>query len=215
MKKCIRSVTGRWIMNNIKHKVNTKDGEIPYYEYLLRNTVDIVIEERKKYVDDDSDRLKSIYGYTNSDIDTLEFRKSLYDALSKHIPEMLDYLRGKDSYGRVEVPLGDGKVVINDSTMDKLLKKQVKFLNRVSPKYKQDIIDEIKKTSSENGISKDNYSFDINALKLLVQKEREELSRENTRQTREITQEKRLVRNNYKPMTDEEILQARRKIGLI
>ena len=55
----------------------------------------------------------------------------------------------------------------------------------------------------------------IDYRKEIVQKEREELSRENTRQTREITQEKRLVRNNYKPMTDEEILQARRKIGLI
>lgn len=201
LEKCIHQEVGSWIRNNAHARV-MKDGKtMYYYEYLVYV---ILNQLREKLIR--NRRYSSYTTYTDEELNSKEFEFVVIKALCSRIHDILDYFEGKSNFDEMIISYKGKKIYFAEFDFRNVFKLQLKLLSNNIDSFKDDLRKRIQETSKDFGIS-DNYAIDQYIVELL-EKEQEETSLETRAKVRR-------KRREWKPMTDGEIEEARRKLRLV
>lgn len=217
LNKCIREVTADFAYENLKRTMMKKTGEpATYKDYLIHSIISYIRERTIKYMKG-TEEDKTRKGYSLKEVNSSFFDITLINTLEPRINEMIDeYRKGNVRYN-IEVPFGKGKIYISELTIEEIFKKQINTIFRKSKKYKERLKDKIKRTAHKYDIDEESYSVDLSKCSVLGKGYTEESRTHRKVEVESIEEKPKTKRKimNYKPMTDDEIEESRRKIGII
>lgn len=225
-----------WYKKNMAAKVKQNGKEIPLQEYLCNQ----IIEKRLKQL---SERLKKHPNskwikYTAQDLSNPAFIARLNREVKTKAPLIIkSYLEGTKISTSIKTPLNaEETITITPSDIKKVLKEFTGAINANDPTFKERVKVRIKQDAVRLGIDPNKYCFDKENIALLIKAEHEsekqpvkkttQQSQETKQPPKKTTERKQTTSEetpkyhrpagtptHYKPMTDEEILEARRKLA--
>lgn len=225
-----------WYKKNMVAKVKQNGKEVPLQEYLCNQ----IVEKRLKQL---SEKLKKYPNskwikYTAQDLSNPAFIARLNREVKAKAPLIIkSYLEGTKISTSIKTPLnGEETITITPSDIKKVLKEFTGAINANDPTFKERVKARIKQDAVRLGIDPNKYCFDKANIALLIKVEHEsekQPAKKTTQQSQETKQppKKSTERKpttseetpkyhrpagtptHYKPMTDEEILEARRKLA--
>lgn len=205
IEKAIEEEVRQWFKENKKSRVKDKSGEVSLYEYLCQQIVKSKIEKmtelKNKYP------TSPAYKYTNAELTNPAFRKKLEKAVASQAYILMNnFINGEKSSTVIETQLNERtKVSIYGSDVVKTMKKFLPAIMKYDPAIVERIKERIKKDAITIGVDPNKYCFDTKNVELLANQEVQQASKP-VEETKEST---------YKPMTDEEILAAQKKLAAI
>lgn len=224
-----------WYRKNMAAKVKENGQEISLYEYLCNRMV-------AKRLNDLSDKLKRFPNskwikYTQQDISNPLFITKLEREIKANAASIIkSYLNGTPNTTKIKVKLNEEETItIYPSDVKKILKEFTGVINANDPTFKERVKARIKQDAVKLGIDPNKYCFDKDNVALLIQAEQaseKQPSKKTTQQGQQTQQPKKTSQpskttsgetskyhrpagtpTDYKPMTDAEILAARRKLA--
>ena len=219
LETCINEETYNWISNNLYLRFRLNGKEITYKEYLIRKIANTIKERYMKFIKD-TDTMTKLYGYNLSDLKSVNLEAIISRAIETHFNQILEYFKtGKMQ--AIEIPFKKGTIKIDGFYMSKARIEQVGFIYNNSENYRRNLLNRIKDTAINFGIDKDNYGCDLYVVEELGKNRKPSITNVNitsnatTDTTKKAKQQPRRGRMLYKPMTDEEIEESRKKLGFI
>ena len=155
--------------------------------------------------------------YTEADFYSKDFEKLILKLIRTYLNEMLDFFEGKQdrfpltedsTTTSVEMQFRGNNLYFNQYDLEVIFKKQVELLATYYPPFKERLKERIKNTSTRYGISS-NYAIDEYAEQLM----QEQINAEQERKQATVSYPK-VKRKVWVPMTDDEIMESRRKLGI-
>ena len=206
--RCIKKTTVEWMKRNCNSKFKYNDQPMTYESYSIQDLINMKRENYLRYIR--SQNLKE------EDFKSIDFDIALRTAILTNYQSMLESIENNTTYSLV-IPYKGIELRIFKSDLSEWLRRQTKFINAHSKRYKKDLMTEIKRTQEDFEIDPNNYAVDISKKAFLDKKE----PVTKLDPTENVTEEKYVVKEepkkgiiSYTPMTDEEILESRKKLGL-
>ena len=216
IEKCLWMVTSEWTNRNLGVTFTLNGKTMTYKDFVINTIVLEAMDYFKKYAREDDNYLK-IMGYQKKDL-TNDIIPVLRNYINNHFSEIMNYYSNKKRPD-LKLPFKNGSLNINSYILDYALNRQLLFILNNSKCFKKDLLERIKSTASAYGIDSNNYSCDLYVL--------DELNSDDSYGVRKVeptskinaeryvsTRKSRTGDYEYKPMTDEEILESRRKLGI-
>lgn len=210
LKKCIEEEVGSWIRNHLNIGIYVNNTKISYQEYLEK----LIIEQLR-----DKMRGLSYKKLSEEEINAKEFENAILPYIRKHFLEILDMFEGKkksfddkekDVYIRdVIIPYKNETISVSPFDIKNVFLKQIDLLRKNDQHFKERLRKRIIDTSSSYGISS-NYSVDGHVIPMF----KRELEREQQEEIKKSSSYQKVNRREWTPMTEEEILESRKKLGL-
>ena len=163
--KCIREQTQETIMSMQDKTMKTSKGEImSYKQYIIEKMIDSM---REFYLDQANTcyDFERAYKFTIQDVLSKEFDTVVRNALLQNydsIIKNLGYVCPK-----IEIPFKNGIVRFTSADSDNVLNGQARLLCRISPEYRDNLRERIRRTAKNYDIDPDNYSVDLPHGRLL------------------------------------------------
>lgn len=223
-----------WYKDNIRGSVIVNGKKIPIVDYICHNVVLEQLNSMTKTVErcPNSRYIK----YNTNDITNPVFTQRLERAVRSQANKVIsEFLHEQNTSGSIEVTVKEGCTVnIYGSSIVKELKKFISTINANDPNFKSRIKRKIKEDAKRKGIDPEKYCFDTANVDLLIKAEEAEnnsstakqrVPEQNPQQRKpqykpqqlapedEIYHRPAGTPNNYKPMTDAEILASQLKLA--
>lgn len=212
LKKCIQDETKDYIHHHLHDSFRINGNTMAYQTYLITKMIATKKKKLVRYLNDSPDTIK-YYGYGLRDVNSVDFDITMRRYLQNNINILLNELEKDDDFS-IKIPFRNGFVTFNGFDKDELIKAQTKFFSHMSKNYNNNLKKRILDTAYQYDIDKDNYAVDLSKKKLFGK------SRiNNVRIETPIREEERYVLKQkkkyiYQPMSDEEIEESRRKLGM-
>ena len=244
LEKCIKDVTTSYITSNLYNNVRTSKGYVQYFNKFIDDFYECVKDRKLHFLsDDDSDNMKR-YGFTKKDVYSQEFKICIYNEVKKHFKEIMEYYKGKRDNVTFNAEFRGKSVFIGYGDLDEALKKQVNFFrnmpsyktdllnklrstsndygicsnNYAFAEYAFNLL--FNKVYAEDRLKKKNpeyYNFvDKSNKKKTSENNVVNSSSNNSASTIKTTSTPKVKTKyiQYKPMSDREIIEARKNLGL-
>lgn len=212
IEKAIKDELIAWYRNNKESTIKLKDKTLTLTDYLARlatkSKIQKMIDQYNKYPN--SKYIK----YTEEEINCSEFIGRTYKLIKEQIDTIFnDYINEKTSYTKIEIPIKeDVSTLLYASDIIEEFNKFIKVIRKNDSEIVNRIRNRIKMDAVNIGVDPNKYCFDIDNVELLRKAELESQRKSTaTNKTRPIN-EKKTQTSTYRAMTDEEILQSRRKL---
>lgn len=202
----INKAYGKWLKENKDRKIVYEGNEMSFDEfYSLLFSLVLV------------DRLREDYSIENN-MDTEEYIKNEikdnYDVITNYFTETKNEL-AKTS---INIPLKAKSINKSLKSMVDVMKEVARILSENIPEFNDEILEMVKTISKKYEVV-DNFAFDNHALKSIeeIVKKGEECLKANNQKIEKQEENKVKVKQKtyvYKPMTNAEIEEARRKLGI-
>ena len=173
------------------------------YNYNVRMRV---VEDRRK--DGFGDMTKTVEQivfeekhYTPQMVNSVGFKSGFYHTIYKSVET---YLHTKGEFS-IDIDINGTKYKFSKTDMDNTLCRFTSVINRKDPSFREKVKDSIKKNCRQYGIMPDKFCFDytrVASMKIVNRFRKEAVNKKKTVEFKPIT-----------PLTDEEIEEARRKVG--
>lgn len=237
IEKAIEEEMKAWYKKNMAAKVKQNGQEVSLYEYLCNQ----IVTKRLTQLSDRLKRNPNSkwIKYTAQDISNPAFIARLNREVKANAASIIkSYLEGTKISTSIKTPINaEETITISPSDITKVLKEFTGAINANDPTFKENVKARIKQDALKNGIDPNKYCFDKDNVALLIKAEyasKKQPAKKTTQQEQKQTQQppkKTTERKQttseetpkyhrpagtptyYKPMTDEEILEARRKLA--
>ena len=215
--KCINDESSEWMARNLNTSFHLNGKPITYKEYLIRS----MIRETKEYLlqnTRDTEYYVKYIGYTKKDLERTNIESLLRPHIEKNFNLLFSFYRGNDQKVKIDIPFKNGTITIGKSILEQVRRKQVRFMYDHSTRFQTDLVNRIKRTSSEVRIDPDNYACDLYCVNELGKTPKKVVKNIQVEPTVKHTPYKPTTRRTrsgmiYKPMTEEEIKESRKKLG--
>lgn len=219
LNNCMNKVTEKWLRELKDMRVSANGKTISYKEFFAKDFVDLFIENEEE---------------KGHDKKQPEFYKNLEKEVLTNYDKIIALLNNDERLS-LDIPTRDNMEKVGYLTITKILRKHSKLIADHFPEFKRDLAAAIIDSNKEMNIT-NNYAVDKQALALF--KYYEKLARDLTEEEKQTTvseeetikvetkepvieeqkeRPKALYRQkkfDYKPMTQEEILEARKRLGM-
>lgn len=217
IEKCVLTVGNEWMRRNLGVVFTHNGRTMSYKDFVINTIVNEAMEYFKRFARDDDNHLQ-VRGYQKKDL-TNDIIPILRNYISNHFNEIMEYYSNPQKKPELKMPFRYGYLDVNTYILDYAFKKQLLFMLDNSKRFKRDLLDRIKNTASSYGIDPNNYSCDLYVLAEL--KKDDSYGVKNVETSSKIknepyvsTRQSKTGDYNYKPMTDAEIEEARRRLGI-
>ena len=190
---------------NLESKFTYNGVKTTYASYSIQ---DLINMKKEKYIRNQN--LKE------EDIKSMDFDRTLRSAIIKNYHSMLSALENAEPYD-LEIPYKGMTLRIYKRDLSEWLRRQTKFINNHSKRYKKDLLEEIKRTAVHYEIDKDNYAVDLSKKRFLNKKDKVKHLHPTDKIKKEaykVKEDSRIGIIDYKAMSMEEILESRKKLGI-
>ena len=219
LESCINEETSNWIQRNLETRFKLNGKETTYKEYLINKIVKTTKEKYLIYVKD-TEASSQVYGFTLSDLKNSNVDSIIRKEIEINFNQVLEYFK-TSKLTPIKIPFMKGFIKIDGFILSNVKQEQVGFIYKNSERYRNDLQNRILSTAKDFGIDKDNYGCDLYVVEELGKKTKKSIT--NVKVTPNATTETpkktnttpRRGRMLYKPMTDDEIEETRRKLGFI
>ena len=160
LSKCIREETAAWIGRNKEHSFNINGKKMSYRDYVVEKLIISKKNSLTKYTKDD-DKFYSLHRFHKTVLDDSRFKDYLRTILKNNFDYIIRSLYSNDKDFKLEFKVEQGTYSISKYDLEGLLKDQIKFIMKVSSKYRYDLLGRIRNTASNFDIDPSNYAFDI------------------------------------------------------
>ena len=204
---CINKTSYEWMMRNLNTTFLYNHERITYKEYLIRKLIQETITYHSKYLGD-SPEAKRLRGYGKEDLSSQEMKNRVRRYIEYYFQDILLSLKDKSKNLDIKIPIKEKKISFNQAILEEVRKKQILFMYHNSKRFGKDLLEEIKSSARNFGIDSESYACDLYRVKDLKPTEYipKEPAKVNTTSKRGM-----MV---YHAMTDEEIEESRKKIGI-
>lgn len=218
LERCIREQTASFFRSNAQKKVIRRGEQITYRDYIIEDIIAITRKNTLKYLSDDETANARI-GLTKREVNSSFFDIVLRNALRNDLDNIIAEYEAGNVNPR-DIPFGKSSIRLSSQTIIDTFKHQIKTVCQKSDKYKKALQARIIDTAYLYDIDKDNYAVDLSKCKLLGKGEEDDFSdtsnihakKEEYAQDEQPKIKKKYL--DYKPMTDEEIEESRKKLGI-
>ena len=216
LERVIKDVSNEWIMRNLNSKFKLNGENTTYREYLLNGIISVLVEKIRSYTGK-GENYKKYHGYELQDVLEPEFETIIRREVYRHQAEIISHFNGEKV--SIEIPFKAGKITITNSAIENARKKQVLFMTNHSSRFREDIKKQIISTSEDYGIDPDNYAVDTYVARELGKQPKRVVSNIQPEATIQGDASYHVQSNPnsgfiYHAMTEEEIVEARKKLGM-
>ena len=212
IEKAIKAELNAWYRNNKESKIKLKDKTLTLTDYFARLATKSKIQ---KMIDQYRKNPNSKYiKYTEDEINCSEFIERTYRIIKEQIDTIFnDYINGKTPHTKIEIPIKeDVSTLLYASDIIEEFKKFIKLIRKSDTEIVNRIRNRIKMDAVNIGIDPNKYCFDIDNVELLRKAELESQRKSTATNKQRPINEQETQTSTYRAMTDEEILQSRRKL---
>lgn len=233
IEKALEEEMKSWYKKYMSAQIKENGKSIPLYDYLCNQ----VIERKLNYL---VERLRRAPNskwikYTDKELSNPAFLARLEkEVKAKSSSIIKQYLTGTKVSTTIDVPINNSqKMTIYSSDIIKELKRFVAVINANDPDFKNRVKARIIQDAPNYGIDPNNYCFDKDNVDLLVKAEqssekkpvKKQIPVQPVKKSTEDHQQRQQAQDipiyhrpagtpmSYKPMTDAEILEARKKLA--
>lgn len=220
LESCIKEQTAQFIKKNLSRRIVGKQGTTSYRDFLIDYIIRKTREQTLRALPGDDKRSINAMGYTKKEVNSSFFDIALRRELEKQLEAVIENYRKESYITPIKVPFGKGTIRVSHFTFEEVFKDQVRLICKKSKTYKESLKKRILETTSLYDIDEDNYAVDLSKCKLLGKGEEDaynDTSNSSASKKKQSVDEQPKVakkRFEYKPMTDEEIEAARRRLGM-
>lgn len=204
--RCIRKEASSWIKENPYATVKVGEKSIPYYDYFVSSFMKVVRNLFIKKSNWDCN-----FHLSDSDLYSIDFKKVVLHVIQGHLHDILTYFSGESIFHDIEITFKGESISFTAEDLDQFLKTQVTLLYHCYPPFKDHLKKRVQDSGEEFGFSS-NYSIDIHAIKQFeeeIQREKKESLKGQSKSQDKVYSKRR----EWSPMTDDEILFSRKKLG--
>lgn len=239
IEKAIEEELLEWYRNHKNLQLNENGKTILFTEYIAR---EVAKTKSKKLYDYRIKYPQNEYiKYTAEDVKSNEFIKRMTKLINEQMPRVFnEYINGKIPSWKpvIDKPVkGDVNTTIYYSDILTELKKFIKVISNYDPNFSKKVRARIEKDAMANGIDPNKYCFDIENVELLKKAEMESGKQVSTKKATPVKKKRDTQKENippiqtkkqtdssvyhrpagtptyYKAMTEEEILEAQKKLA--
>ena len=167
LEKCIREETSSWINRNKNHNNNVNGKKMSYRDYIVEKMIISKKKSLTKYTSND-EQFYSLRRFHKSTLNDPRFNEYFRTILRNNFDYIIRCLYSNDRSFKLDFKVENGTISLSRSDLEDLLKEQTKFIMKVSSKYKYDLLNRIRSTSTNWDIDPNNYAFDISKKGALI-----------------------------------------------
>lgn len=213
----------KWYKKHINDTVSYQGETMDFYQYFGKKVVERELATSKQILERNPN--SKLSSYSMEEINNPNFAKAIEKYVSANIkPIIQEYLNENQTIKGIPFTINGKERKISASSIIATIKANINIINKNDPEFTKRIKLRIEEKSKDKGIDIKKYCFDIKNVKLLlkadqeeaksiIQKQSEKTNKQALSNDSSIKTPRQTIQYVYKQMTDEEILESRRKIG--
>ena len=207
----IKETMNEWYKQNQTRSFKYKGKILTFSEYVAKRLVEEQIKKAKEIYDRKPDA--KFADFTKEELEDEQYLAAHLKKVTAEIEPLIASILTKTSTDKkIIYKSGDKERRITTYDISSILRKIAPEIIKSQPYLKQQIKDRIIAESIKKGIDPNNFCFDVKNRDLLLKVPQEETKKQEP-SPKKKPEQKQPQGYVYKPMTDEEIEESRRKIG--